>query len=314
MPSPRRTLFAGAVLLFAPRVLRAQAPRELRIGFQKSGPLLVAKHNRSLEERLGPQGIEVRWVEFTFGPPLLEAMNVGSIDIGAVGNTPPVFAQAARARLLYVAVQKGRGSNLAILLPEGSPLQRPSELKGRKLAYARGSAAHDLAVAAMEQAGVAWSDVQRVELPPADAGAAFGRGNVDAWSIWDPFYALAEAQRGVRVLVRGEQVGPQNSFFLANRGFAEAQPRLLRDVVAELGRVGAWCEANRAEVARMQSAETGIPIEAMRRGVDRGSFAIAAMDEAVVAQQQRVADRFHRLGLIPRAISVREIVWQPPAA
>jgi aliphatic sulfonates family ABC transporter substrate-binding protein len=310
----RRTLIIATSSLFLPRILRAQPLRELRIGFQKSGPLLVAKHNRSFEERFAAQGVEVKWVEFTFGPPMMEAMNVGSIDFGTVGNTPPVFAQAARARVLYVAVQRGNGASQAILLPEGSTLDRVADLKGRRLAYARGSSAHDLAVVAVEGAGIAWSDIQRVELPPADAGAAFARGNVDAWSIWDPFYALTEVQRGVRVLLRGEAMGPQNSFFLANRGFAEAHPRVLGEIVAELGRIGAWCDGNRAEVARMQSAETGVQLDAMQRGVQRASFDIVPMNEVVIAHQQRVADRFQRLGLIPRAIVVREIVWQPPAS
>jgi len=313
MPS-RRSMFGGGALLFAPRILRAQPLKELRIGFQKNGPLLVAKQNRNFEERFGPQGIEIKWVEFTFGPPMLEAMNVGSLDFGTVGNTPPVFAQAARARLVYIAAKRGTGSNQGILLPEGSTLQSMAELRGKRLVYARGSSAHDLAVAAVEQAGIGWNDVQRVELPPADAGAAFSRGNVDAWSIWDPFYALAEMQRGVRVLIRGEQVEAQNSYFLANRPFAEANPRLLRDVLAELARIGNWCSANRGEVARLQTAETGIPIDAMQRGADRESFDIVPMDDTIIAQQQRVADRFHRLGLIPRQVQVRDIVWQPAAA
>lgn len=312
--SPRRSLLAGASLLFAPRILRAQPVKELRIGFQKTGPLLVAKQNRNFEERFGPQGIEIKWVEFTFGPPMLEAMNVGSLDFGTVGNTPPVFAQAARARLVYFAAQPGTGSNQGILLPEGSTIQAVSELRGKRLVYARGSSAHDLAVAAIEQAGLNWNDIQRIELPPADAGAAFARGNVDAWSIWDPFYALAETGRGVRALIRGEQVEAQNSYFLASRPFAEANPRLMRDILAELAKVGGWCGANRGEVARVQTAETGIPIEAMQRGADRASFDIVPMNDAIITQQQRVADRFHRLGLIPRPVQVRDIVWQPAAA
>ncbi len=311
MPARRALLLSAALALPAP--LRAQPARELRIGFQKSGPLLVAKNRRSFEERFAPQGIEVKWVEFTFGPPMMEAMNVGSIDFGTVGNTPPVFAQAARARVVYIAAQPTTGANQALLLPEGSTLQSLADLRGKRLAYARGSSAHDLAITAVESAGVAWSDIQRVELPPADAGAAFARGNVDAWSIWDPFYALTEVQRGVRILVRGQQIGPQNSFFLANRGFADQQPGLLRDVVAELARIGAWCSDNRSQVAAMQTAETGIPLEAMQRGVDRGAFAIVPMNPAIVAQQQAVADRFHRLGLIPRPIRVPEIVWTPAA-
>src|SRR4051812_29432428 len=203
-------LAAGAPLI---RAARAEAqPREFRIGFQKSGPLLVAKQNRDFEGVLEPQCIAVTWVEFPYGPPLLEALNVGSIDFGAVGDAPPIFAQAARAKLLYVAATPSRGASQAILVPQDSPLKSVTELKGRKLAFARGSSAHSLAVGALEKAGLAWGDITPVELPPADAGAAFARGNVDAWSIWDPFFALAEIQRNARVLVAGQDVEPQSSY------------------------------------------------------------------------------------------------------
>jgi len=312
----RRSLLALAAGLPFASLAQAQTapPREFRIGFQKSGPLLVAKQNRDFERALNPLGVEVSWREFTYGPPLLEALNVGSIDIGAVGDAPPIFAQAARARLLYIAATPSRGATQAILVPEGSPLRSVAELKGRRLAYARGSSAHSLAVAAVEQAGLAWSDIVPVELPPADAGAAFARGNVDAWSIWDPFYALTELTRNARVLQFGDAVEPQSSYFLANRGYAEANPHFLARAVALLAEVGRWSGAHPEEVAQLSAEATGLPLEAVRRGVARASFDVAPLNEAIIVQQQRVADRFHRLGLIPRAVSVREIVWQPPAA
>jgi sulfonate transport system substrate-binding protein len=135
---------AGA--LAAPAI--AQQARKLRVGFQKGEPTLVAaKQNRSLETALAPLGVEVEWLEFPFGPPMLEAMRVGSIDFGGVGDTPPIFAQAAHADLLYVAALPAGAS--ALLLPPGSKLQSLQDLKGKKLAFARGSSAHNLAVVAV---------------------------------------------------------------------------------------------------------------------------------------------------------------------
>ncbi|RAI57722.1 aliphatic sulfonate ABC transporter substrate-binding protein [Roseicella frigidaeris] len=301
--------------LASPRPGRAEGqPREFRIGYQKSGPLLVARQNGAIERALAPLGIAVSWLEFTYGPPLLEALNVGSIDFGAVGDAPPIFAQAARAKLLYVAATPSRGASQAILVPQDSPLRSVQDLKGKRLAFARGSSAHSLAVGAVEKAGLAWGDLTPVELPPADAGAAFARGNIDAWSIWDPFFALAEIQRQARVLAAGEDVEPQSSYFLAHRGFTEAHPRLVAQVVAVLAEIGAWSAAHRAEVAQLGAEATGLPIEAMRRAAQRTAFEVVPLSDAIVAQQQRVADRFHRLKLIPRAVTVRDIVWQPPAA
>src|SRR4051812_35794801 len=144
MPIPlaasRRALLAlagGAPLIRAAQAQNTSqsTPREFRIGFQKSGPLLVARHNRDFERLLEPRGIAVKWVEFTYGPPLLEALNVGSIDLGAVGDAPPIFAQAARAKLRYVAATPSRGASQAILVPENSPLTSMAALKGRRLAF-----------------------------------------------------------------------------------------------------------------------------------------------------------------------------------
>jgi aliphatic sulfonates family ABC transporter substrate-binding protein len=241
-------------------------------------------------------------------------LNVGSIDFGAVGDAPPIFAQAARAKLLYVAATPSRGASQAILVPENSPLTSVAALKGKRLAFARGSSAHSLAVGAVEQAGLSWTDIIPVELPPADAGAAFARGSVDAWSIWDPFFALTEIQRNPRVLVPGEAVEPQSSYFLANRGFTEAHPRLVAQAIDVLAQVSAWSKDHLDDVARLSAEATGLPIEATRRAAARTTFEVVPLSDAIVAQQQRVADRFHRLGLIPRAVAVRDIVWQPPAA
>jgi sulfonate transport system substrate-binding protein len=311
----RRSLLAlAAGLPFASTARAQETPREFRIGFQKSGPLLIAKQNRDFKKALNPLGTEVKWVEFTYGPPLLEALNVGSIDFGAVGDAPPIFAQAARARLLYVAATPSRGASQAILVPENSPLRSVAELKGKRLAFARGSSAHSLAVGAVEKAGLAWTDIVPVELPPADAGAAFSRGNVDAWSIWDPFYALAELQRHARVLLTGDAVETQSSYFLANRFFTEANPGLVSQVVQVLGEVGRWGTAHQPEVAQLVAEATGLPLDAARRAVARGSLEVVPLSAAIIAQQQRVADRFHRLGLIPRPVTVRDIVWQPQAS
>ena len=297
LAAPRRALLAlaaGAPLI---RAAHAQStPREFRIGFQKTGPLLVAKQNRYFERLLEPLGIAVKWAEFTYGPPLLEALNVGSIDLGAVGDAPPIFAQAARAKLLYVAATPTRGTGQAILVPENSPLKSVAELKGKRLGL-RPRVVERIAWRWRRWSRPAWPGAtsRPVELPPADAGAAFARGNVDAWSIWDPFFALAEIQRNARVLVAGEAVELQSSYVLANRGFTEAHPRLVAQALQVLAKVGEWSLAHRDEVARLSAEATGLPIEATRRAVARGSFDDGA------------ADRRHR-----RAAAARRRPLPPP--
>ena len=312
----RRSVIAllPAVLGLAAGVRRAagaERPRQLRIGYQKGEPVLVAaRQHRSFETLLQPLGVEVSWLEFPFGPPMLEAMRVGSLDIGAVGDAPPIFAQAAKAELAYIAARHDNGDGYAILLPAGSSIRTLQELKGKRVAFGRGSSAHNFVVAALEKAGMSYSDIHPVPLAPADAAAAFEHGDIDAWSIWDPYFAIAEARPGVRVLVRTHDIGPANSFFLASRDYATRYGEVLWSVVEELGRVGAWCEAHRADVAQLLAEGTGVPLAAWQRSVDRSRFQSTPIDAAVLHDQQVVADRFHRLGLIPAAVDVRDWAWR----
>jgi sulfonate transport system substrate-binding protein len=287
----------------------AQPARKLRIGFQKGEPeLVVAKQNRSLETALATLGVEVEWLEFPFGPPMLEAMRVGSIDFGGVGDTPPVFAQAAHADLLYVAAVPAGAS--AILLPPGSTLRTLQELKGKKLAYARGSSAHNLAIATVEKAGLTWNDIVPVSLTPADAAAAFERGAIDAWSIWDPYFALYETRPGVRILASSADIVAQNSFLIASRSYVVANPQVIARAIETLGKVDAWASTHRAEVAELLATGTGVAAEVELRAINRAPLKILPMNDAFADSQQQVANRFHALGLIPTAIDVHTQVWR----
>ena len=156
-------------------VLHAQADA-LRIGYQKYGTLVLLKAKGTLEKRLAEQGVEVQWTEFPGGPQLLEGLNVGSIDFGVTGETPPVFAQAAGADLLYVAYEPPAPTSEAILVPKDSPIKSVKDLKGKKVVLNKGSNVHYLLVRALEDAGLKYSDIQTIFLPPADARAAFERG------------------------------------------------------------------------------------------------------------------------------------------
>ncbi|MDR3535717.1 MAG: aliphatic sulfonate ABC transporter substrate-binding protein [Acetobacteraceae bacterium] len=309
----RRSLLAALpALCVATAGARAAPDKTLRVGFQKGEPiLLAARENRTLEIALAPLGIDVQWLEFQFGPPMLEAMRIGSIDIGGVGDTPPVFAQAAHSDLVYIAAQHAGGQ--AILVPPGSTLQTLQDLKGKRLAFGRGSSAHDLAVAALEKAGLGYDEIKPTYLAPADAAAAFERGAIDAWAVWDPYYALFEARPGVRVLAKWTDIEPQNSFFMARRAYVEANPAIAVKIVAGFVEVSVWARSHRPELAERLAKATGIPLDALQRAVDRVPFEVVTMDAAVTAAQQKVADRFHRIGEIPEAIHVADAVWQPPA-
>jgi sulfonate transport system substrate-binding protein len=313
MMQRRTLLLCGSAAIATASAARAEPQRQFRIGYQKNGILVVAKQQRAIENRLRQHDVSVSWTEFSFGPPLLEALRLGSLDFGTVGDTPPIFAQAAHADLVYVAAMSGGSSSAAILLPPGSTLQTVTDLRGKRVAFARASAAHNLIVAALEKAGLSFADIQPIQLAPADAAAAFARGNVDAWAIWDPYYAIAEVQPGVRVLATSRDITPQNSFYLSSRLYVQNNAAVIEAVIDELGKVAAWSNAHRPEVAQLLTDGTGVPLEAMQRAVARSAYAIGPMTDEIVVQQQQVADRFSRLGLIPAHIAVADATWRPTA-
>jgi sulfonate transport system substrate-binding protein len=287
----------------------AEPLKELRIGYQKIGALLMVKEQKVLEQRFEPQGVRVRWIEFAFGPPLLEALGAGAIDYGYTGDSPPIFAQAAHANLLYAGAIPARGYGQAILVPAISSIEDIAGLKGKKVAVAKASSAHNLLVAALESVKLPWSDITPVYLAPPDAAAAFVRGAVDAWSIWDPFLAIAELKQKARALPLDRTISAQNSFFLVNGDFAAKHPDVVAAINGAIATATTWADQHRDQVAAILSEASGVDLAAEQRSVNRAEFTFGPLNDDVLAQQQAVADRFQRLGLIPAPIRVRDIVW-----
>jgi sulfonate transport system substrate-binding protein len=300
--------FAAASLLGA---TGANADEKVvRIGFQKYGKLILLKSRGTLEKKLEPLGYKVTWSEFPAGPQLLEAVNVGAIDFGNTGEAPPIFAQAAGAPLLYVACEPAAPRGEAILVPKDSPIKTVADLKGKKVALNKGSNVHFLLVKALEKAGVAYTDIAPTFLTPADARAAFEKGAVDAWAIWDPFQAAAEAATGARTLTTGEGLVANHQFYLSSKTFAAENPRAIEALLEELRDVDRWVKATPKEAAAQLSAATGIPATVVEVALARQSYGIAPLSDDVARAQQDIADTFLALGLLPKKIAVADVVWR----
>lgn len=304
-------LFAAAISFGA--ITQAQA-ETLRIGYQKYGTLVLLKAKGTLEKRLAEQGVEVKWTEFPGGPQLLEGLNVGSVDFGVTGETPPVFAQAAGADLLYVAHEPPAPTGEAILVPKDSPIKSVSELKGKKVALNKGSNVHYLLVRALEDAGLKYSDIQPVYLPPADARAAFERGSVDAWVIWDPFQSAAEHQLQARSLRDGSGLVDNHQFYLATRPYAEKNPQVIGVLVEEIRGVGEWVKGNLDEATRQVAPLIGLSPEITRQAVERQGYGAQFITPEVISAQQKIADTFTDLKLIPKKLSIKDVIWNRPDA
>lgn len=289
----------------------AQELKEIRVALQKGGLLAIAKQRQVLEEEFKPLGISVKWYEFAYSNPLLEALNANQIDFGSSGSAPPIFAQVARENLVYAATQPAGLNSEGILVKENAGIKKLADLKGKRIGVAKGTSSHHFLVAALDKAGIKLDEVKIAYLAPADATAAFDKGEIDAWVVWDPYLAIAEKVHHARNITKDSRVVYSNNYLMANREFANKHPELLKRITDRLIDIGKWAEANRPQLAQLLTDQTGIPLDIERIVVDRGTFAIKYLDDGIVAQQQDVANRFAELGLVPRKVEVRKIVWKP---
>ncbi|ASU39379.1 aliphatic sulfonate ABC transporter substrate-binding protein [Herbaspirillum sp. meg3] len=290
-------------------VASAQSKPVLRIGYQKAASTLVLlKAHGALEKRLQAQGVDVKWAEFAAGPQLLEALNVGSVDFGYVGEAPPVFAQAAGANFVYTAYEIPTPNAEGLLVQKDSPIKTVAELKGKKIAFNKGSDVHWLVVALLKKAGLTYSDIQPVYLAPADARAAFEKGAVDAWAIWDPFQAAAEKQIGARRLATGVGAVSHHQFFLSARPFAEKNGEILKVLLEEITKEGQWIRANTKEAAAQLAPIQGLDADVIEVSLKRYEHIFKPVDAKVLEEQQRIADAFFELKLIPKKLNVKEAV------
>jgi sulfonate transport system substrate-binding protein len=303
----RRQILAAAVATTAlgatGQALAQKASRTLRIGHQK-GWLSLLKARGTLEKRLAPLGVGITWTEFNAGPVQLEALNVGAIDFGDVGEAPPIFAQAAGAPLVYVGATVPRPRLEAVIVPKASAIRSVSELKGKKIALNKGSNVHYLLVKLLEKNGLKYSDVQPIFLAPADARAAFERGAVDAWAIWDPFLAAAQKTLDARLLADATGVANNRNYYFTSRDFATKNTDVLKIAIEEINNIDTWIAKNKAAAATELSTVLGLDKNITELFVSRAGYGTAPVTREILAEQQVIADTFFELKLIPKKLNL----------
>ncbi|RAY14661.1 ABC transporter substrate-binding protein [Actinomadura craniellae] len=270
----------------------------LRIGDQKGASIQALL---AAAGQLGGTQYKISWSLFTSGPPILEAINAGAVDFGAVGNTPPVFAAAARSRIVIVGATEQRLDGQAVVVPAGSPLRSPTELRGRKVAVAKGSSAHYHLLTVLQKNELSFKDIQPQFLQPADALAALTERRVDAWAVWEPYTAQAEHQAKARVLADGNGYTNGYGFQVTSRKALDDRARraALADFLNRYRRAQLWVNGHQKEWAALWSKETGLPVPVAELAVRRRLARIIKIDDAVVTEEQRVADAFSAAGVLP---------------
>ncbi|MEN8383157.1 aliphatic sulfonate ABC transporter substrate-binding protein [Acinetobacter radioresistens] len=286
--------------------------KTLAVGYQKSSlNLLVARQQQLFEQQF--PGVQVAWKEFPAGPQMLEALAVGAIDFGAVGNTPPVFAQAAGKDLKYIGYEVVPQNAQALLIPADSSIRTLADLKGKRIAVQKGSSAHELLAKVLQKAGLSWQDIQPIWLPPADARAAFDKQSIDAWSIWEPYLSAAELDAKAKVLIDGQAFARTYSFYIANPQFIEQHPGATEKILQSLNTADQWVLQHQQQALKIYQQSTGLKQNIAQRVIDKRlkPSPIYSLKPEVVQAQQEIADLFQQVKLIPKSIQVSQVVWVP---
>ncbi|MBV9388904.1 MAG: aliphatic sulfonate ABC transporter substrate-binding protein [Chroococcidiopsidaceae cyanobacterium CP_BM_ER_R8_30] len=285
----------------------------INVGYQSGTPgLLLLKSRGLLEKQLAPQGIKVKWFSFKGGPPMMEAMAGNSIDIGNVGNLPPIFAQAGGNPIVYVAATASNAGAQAVIVPNDSPIQTLADIKGKRLAIQQGTALQYLALKALASAKLTLNDIRPAYLTIPDSTAAFESGSVDVLPISDPYLASRELNGSVRVLVRGSDVAPQRAYYIATQNFAQNHPDLIKVILNAQRSAEDWAKAHPNDVAQLLADQTKYKPEAWELALkQRPYFGVFEMKDEYVAEQQQVVDLFYSQKLIPKSVQVKDAIWKP---
>jgi sulfonate transport system substrate-binding protein len=313
-PRARSFLYALAVLLCAacsgaPSSNNAAPAAEthvLRIARSKQLTALAAlEAHGTLEQGLKPLGFTVQWLEFLAGPQQFEAFNAGALDLATTAESPPVFAQAARGPVAYIAKTATNGALVSLVVPAQSPVRTVADLKGKKVAFQKSSIGHYLLIKALEQQGLKITDVESVNLAPPDANVALSQSRVDAWFIWEPFVTRATHAGTGRVILNGAKLRDTTNFYTATTTFAKEHPAVLSVFLDRLHEQEEWCEKHPREVAELLATKLGLDVPTAIAMHGQTSWGVFPVTEYDVQKQQEVADTWFRLGFLPNKLDVR---------
>jgi sulfonate transport system substrate-binding protein len=262
-----------------------------------------------LTSQLEKLGYKVQWIQFEGGPQLLQAMNAGSIDLGETGDTPPIFAQSGGTPLVYLAHEPASPQAEAIVVPQNSPIKSVKDLKGKTVAFNKGSNVEYLLVEQLKKAGLSFNDITPDYLTPSDGRAAFQSGKVAAWVIWDPYYAAAQTATHAVTIADGTGVTNNYQFYFATKSFAQEHPDIVQDYLKALQQTDTWVESNKSQAAKFLAPKMDIDAKSLETALGRRGYGVEPMTSDVIQEQQDIANTFYSLKLIPNAITVKDDVW-----
>ncbi|WP_248927061.1 aliphatic sulfonate ABC transporter substrate-binding protein [Paenibacillus hamazuiensis] len=282
----------------------------VNIGVQgKTGIFPYAREKGYFEKAFAKAGAEVKWTEFASGPPHFEAIAAGRIDFGAVGGTPVVSAQTGGVDFKAIAVTSDGKTGNFIVIPKNSPIKELKDLKGKKIAVAKGSSAYNFLYMAIDRAGLKGSDVKEIQLQPDEARPALDSGAVDAWSIWEPYATTAVFQTGAKILVSGQDLNINApSFLIARTKFLQDHPDLAVVFLKAYEEARKYYTGHFDEVAEELSKSQKLDRAIVDQVLKNSSPILSPATPEYAKAHQEQADFLYSVGAINKKLDTSKVI------
>lgn len=276
------------------------------IGYQKGDPFDIAKQRGEFSKKMEKKGYKVVFKEFSDGNSLMQALKAGSVDYARTGDTPPVSALSTGTKLTYVAASSSKAKGSGILVKKSSSISSIEDLKGKKVAYTKGTSSQYMLLAALKKAGLSADDITWVNMDQSSASVAFSKGKVDAWATWDPYTAQAQLTQNAKLVTNGVGITNNRDYILTTQSYAKKNTEISKYLIKYLQEDMTWANNNHSELITMMSKSLKVSKSVVKKMVERRTYGISTMNNTYAKEEQKIADLFYEEGLIENKVTVSD--------
>lgn len=277
------------------------------IGYQKADPVDIARQHGELIKKMKAKGYQVVFKEFSDGAALMTALKSGAIDYARVGDTPPVTARAAGTDIALIAAGATKEYGSGILVGKNSQITNLKQLKGKTIAYQKGTAAQYLIIQALKKAGLSTNDVKLVNMDQSSASVAFAKGSVDAWVTWDPYTATAQVNQGAKLLTNGTGLAKNRDFLISTQNYAKTHTALSKLMTTYINDDMTWANNHHTQLIAMLSKTLKLSDAVIQKMVERRTYAMALVkaDSSIVDEENQIANTFYQEGVVTEKVDMK---------
>jgi sulfonate transport system substrate-binding protein len=283
--------------------------KSVTIGYQAGDEFDIAKSRGKFAEKMEKKGYKVKFKEFQNGAAMMQALATGNVDYARVGDTPPVSALASGTKLTYIAAGGTKEKGSGILVRKNSGINSMADLKGKRVAYTKGTSSQYMVLKALKKAGLSTDDITWVNLDQDAASVAYSKEKVDAWANWDPTVAQVELTENSKLLINGKQSGAVNrSFIVSPSKFAQNHQALSKLLIKYGEQDMKWANTHHTQVIKLMVKDLKLSKKVVTLAINRRVFGIYKMNKSYAKEEQTLANTFYQSNIIKKQVTISKHV------